>query len=99
MIDGMTKRQALTVMATSVIVGSILLGGDHLLGMEELAIGSRADLVDHRRLEIDHDTARDMLARGGLREESVEGIAFLAGGRVRGHRAVRLDAMFQTVEF
>merc|ERR1719152_722449 len=35
------------VMATGVVVGSILLTGDELLGVVQLAVGTGADLVDH----------------------------------------------------
>jgi hypothetical protein len=48
--------------ATSVVVRSILLAGDHLLGMEEAAVGAGADLVDNVWLKIAVDSARNVLA-------------------------------------
>ena len=39
-----------------------------LFGMEELAVGARADLVDDGRLEVEEDAARDVLARARLGE-------------------------------
>lgn len=39
-----------------------------------------------------------MLARAGLTEESVEGVVSAAQGLVRGHLAIRLDAMLQAVQ-
>ena len=42
-------------MAARVVVGRVLLAGDDLLGVEELAVRARADLVADRRLEVDVD--------------------------------------------
>ena len=50
------------VVATGVVVGSILLAGDHLLRVEELAVGTGADLVDDVGLEIDVDGTGNVLA-------------------------------------
>jgi hypothetical protein len=50
------------VVATSVVVRGILLAGDHLLGVEEGAVGAGADLVDDIGLEIAVDGARNVLA-------------------------------------
>ena len=41
------------VVAASEVVGGILLTGDQLLRVEELAVGARADLIDHGRLQVD----------------------------------------------
>ena len=40
------------VVATGVVVRRILLAGDHVLGVEQAAVGAGADLVDDVRLEI-----------------------------------------------
>jgi hypothetical protein len=40
-----------------------------------------------------------VLARTGLREESVEGIISASNGLVRGHLAVWLDAVFKAEQF
>ena len=56
------------------VVGGVLLAGDELLRVEELAVGARADLVDDGRLEVEEDAARDVLARARLGEEGVEGV-------------------------
>jgi len=50
------------VVATSVVVRRILLAGDHLLRVEEAAVGTSADLVDHIGLEITVDGTRNILA-------------------------------------
>jgi hypothetical protein len=54
------------------VIGSILLASDEGLRMEETAVGSRADLVDHVGLEIDVQGAGYVLARRRLREEGAE---------------------------
>lgn len=50
------------VVATSVVVGGILLAGDHLLGVEQRAVGTSADLIDDIGLEIAVDGTGDVLA-------------------------------------
>merc|ERR550514_241137 len=86
------------VVATRVVVGGVLLARDELLGVVELAVGAGALLVDDRRLEVDEDRAGHVLARAGLREEGVEGVVAAADRLVRGHLAVRLDAVLEAVE-
>ena len=61
-------------MATGKVVSRILLPGDELLWMEELAVRASAHLIDDSGLKIDKDSPRHMLARTGLAEEGVEGI-------------------------
>ena len=82
-------------MASGVVVGGILLAGDQLLGVEELAVGAQADLVDDGWFEIDEDGSRDVLAGSALREEGVEGVVADADGLVGRHLAVGLDAMLK----
>jgi len=73
--------------AARVVVRGVLLAGDELLGVEELAVRAGADLVDHGGLEVEEDAAGDVLARAGLGEEGVEGVVAAADGLVRGHLA------------
>lgn len=56
------KLLANGVMATSVVVRGILLAGDHVLGVEEAAVGAGADLVDDVGLKIAVDGAGDILS-------------------------------------
>jgi len=86
------------VMATGVVIGGILLARDQLLWVVELAVGSGADLVDHGRLEIEVDGARDVLASTSLREEGVERVVTATNGLVGGHLAIRLDAVLEAVK-
>lgn len=50
------------VVATGVVVRGILLACDHLLGVEEGAVGTGADLIDDVGLEIGVDGTGDVLA-------------------------------------
>jgi len=84
--------------AACIVVCSVLLPGDQLLGVEHLAIGPGAHLVDHRRLKVDEDGARDVLACARLSEEGVEGVVGDADGLVGGHLTVGLDAVLEAVE-
>ena len=63
-----------SVVAAGVVVGSVLLAGDQLLRMEQLAVGSSAYFVYHSRLQIDEDGARNVFSRAGLRKEGIERI-------------------------
>lgn len=64
------------VMTTGIIVGSILLAADQELGVEELAVGASADLIDRRGVEVDKDRPGDIFAVAGLGEEGLERAAF-----------------------
>ena len=63
-----------SVMATSVVVGSVLLARHHLLWVEELPVGASPDLVDDRGLQVEEDSPWNMLPRTSLAEEGREGI-------------------------
>mmetsp|Transcript_985 Transcript_985/g.4183 ORF Transcript_985/g.4183 Transcript_985/m.4183 type:complete len:495 (-) Transcript_985:76-1560(-) len=86
------------VVTTGEVVRGVLLAGDELLGVEELAVGAGADLVDHGGLEIEEDSAGDVLASTSLGEEGVESVVAATDGLVGGHLAVRLDAVLEAVE-
>ena len=49
-------------MATSVIVGGILLSGNQLLRVEKLAVSSSPDFVNDSRLQVDEDGTGNVLA-------------------------------------
>jgi len=86
------------VVATGVVVGGVLLASDQLLGVEQLAVGSGADLIDHGGLQIDEDGTWHVFAGAGLAEEGVEGVITTADGLVRGHLTIGLDAVLQAVQ-
>jgi len=83
------------VVTTGEVVGGILLTRDELLGVEELAVGASADLIDNGGLEIEEDAAGNVLAGTGLREEGVESIITATDGLVGGHLTVRLDTVLE----
>merc|ERR1719230_1769323 len=88
----------MVVVAASVVVSSILLAGNHLLRVVKLAVGAGADFVAHGRLEVNVDSAGNVLASAGLREEGVEGVVAAANGLVGRHLAIRLDAVLEAVK-
>lgn len=59
------------VVATGVVVGSILLAADQELGVEEGAVAARADLIDGRRVKVDEEGSGHVFASAGLAEEGL----------------------------
>lgn len=60
--DAVNELLADGVVTTGVVVGGILLAGDHHLGVEKVAVGTGADFVDDIGLEIAVDGAGNVLA-------------------------------------
>ena len=85
-------------MAAGEVVGGILLAGDQLLRMEQLTVRTRADLIDHRRLQVDEDAARNVLASARLGEEGVERVITATDRLVARHLTVRLNTVLQAEE-
>lgn len=50
------------VVATGIVVGSVLLAGDHVLGVEQASVWAGADLIDDVRLKIAVDCSWDILS-------------------------------------
>ena len=67
-------------------------------GVEQLAVGTSPDLINHSGLQVQEHCAGYMLASAGLREEGVEGIVSITNRLVGGHLTIRLDTMLQAVE-
>jgi hypothetical protein len=67
--DLVDELLANSVMSASIVIGRILLASDHLLRVEEAAVGTGADLVDDIWLEITVDGAWDIFALASLGEE------------------------------
>jgi len=86
------------VVTTGEVVGSIFLAGDKLLGVEELPVGTSADLIDDGGLEIEEDGTGDVLAGTSLGEEGVEGVVTTTDGLVGGHLTVRLNTVLEAEE-
>ena len=87
------------VVTTSIVVGSILLSTDDLLGVIKLAECSTSDLVTHGWFKINVDSTGNVLARSRFTEEGAVGIInSTAGGLGRSHCTVGVDAMLQAVQ-
>ena len=50
------------IMTSRIIIRRVLLSTDEQLGMEQLSVVARADLVDRARIQIHKDRPRDVLA-------------------------------------
>jgi hypothetical protein len=87
-----------SVVATSVIVGSILLAGDHLLWVEKAAIGTSADLIDDVWLEITVDGTWDIFALASLGEEGAESLIRIGGLALLSQVSIRLDTVLEAVK-
>ena len=83
------------VVATSEVVSSVLLASNQLLWMEQLTVCAGAHLINNSGLQVNHHTARHMLASTGLREEGVECIVTTANRLVAGHLTIGLDAVLE----
>ena len=83
------------IVATSVVVGSILFAADQHLRVEEGAVAAGADLVDGGGVEIDEERTGDMLAAAGLSEEGLKRarVANVLGVGVR--TTISAEAMLQ----
>jgi hypothetical protein len=87
-----------SVVTTGVVVGSVFLAVDDLLGVVELGVGSSTDFVANSGFQIDVDGTRDMLARLSLAEEGVEGVIGNTDRAIGGHVTIRSDAMLEAVQ-
>jgi len=94
-IDDLTSDGVVT---SGEVVGGILLSGDELLGVEELSVGSGSHLIDNGGLEIEEDSAGDVLAGTSLGEEGVESIVATTDGLVGRHLTVWLDTVLEAEE-
>jgi len=87
------------VVTTGVVVGGILFAGDQLFGVEQLTVGTGADLIDDSWFKIDEDGSWDVLSSSSFTEEGVEGIITTSDGLVTWHLTIRLDTVLKTVQF
>lgn len=77
-------------MASCEVIGGVFFAADELLGMEELAVRTGSDLVDHGGLQIHEHRAWNVLSRSGLREERVERVVATTDRLVARHLPIRL---------
>ena len=86
------------VVTTGEVVSGIFLTGDELLWVEELSVGASSDLIDDGGLEIEEDSAGDVLASTSLGEEGVESVVTATDGLIGRHLTVRLDTVLEAEE-
>jgi len=87
------------VVAAGVVVGSILLAGDQLIGVEELGIFADFDIIDDGGFQIEIDAAGDVFAGSRLTEEGIEGNWPVRALPVFGEGSVGIDSVFEAIEF
>ena len=87
------------VVSTSVVVGGILLASDELFRVEQLVVGSSPYFIDNGGFQVEEDSTGHVFSSSSFAEEGVEGVITASDGLVRGHLAIRLDTMLETVEF
>ena len=85
------------VMSARIVIGGILLSTDQQLGVEQLAVITRANLVDGRGVKINEDGARDIFSASSFSENSVELARVVEGFRVRVRTSVFLETMLEEV--
>jgi len=86
------------VVTTGEVISGIFLTGDELFRVEQLAISSSADFIDHSGFKIDKDATGDVLASTSLRKEGVESVIGATDSLVSGHSAIGLNAVLKAVE-
>ena len=86
------------VVASGEVVGSIFLTGDQLLGVEQLAVGSGSDFIDHSGFKIEEHAAGHVLAGTSFGEESVESIITSTDSLIGRHLTIGLDTVFEAEE-
>jgi len=84
-------------MASSIVIGRVLLAANQQLRVEQLAIVTSADLVDGRGVEVDEDGTRDIFPTASLREDGIELAGVMQCLRVRIRATILLEAMFEEV--
>jgi len=95
------------------VVGSVFLAADQQLGVEQLAVGTSADLIDglsplasslvhaqyatYRGVQVYEDGARDVFAIASLREEGLERATLVEILGIGVRTAVSLEAVLKKV--
>jgi hypothetical protein len=87
------------IMTASIIICCIFLARNKLLGVEQLAVGAGADLINNSGLQVQEDGTGNVLASTSLREEGVESIVLDADGLVGWHSAIRLNSVLEAEKF
>merc|ERR1719203_1188793 len=97
--DQVNNLLANGVVSTSIVVSGILLTSHQLLRVEQLTVSSSADFVDDSGLQINKDSSGYVFSRSSLGEKGIERVIPASNGFVRRHLSIRLDSVFQAIEF
>jgi hypothetical protein len=84
-------------MATRVVVCRVFLARNQQLGMEQLSVIARADLVNRGGVEVDEDRTRDVFSAARLCEHSIELAAIVEGLRIGVGTSILLEAVLEQV--
>jgi len=87
------------VVTSGVVVGGIFFASDELFRVEELSVGSSSDLIDYGWFQVNEDGSWDVFTSTSFAEEGVERVVTTTDGLVTWHLTIRLDTVFQTVQF
>lgn len=88
-----------SIVSSGEIVGGVFLSRNKLFRVEELSVSSGSNFINNGWFQIQENGSWDVFSSSGFREESVESIITTSNGLVRWHLSIRLDTVFQTVEF
>mmetsp|Transcript_10189 Transcript_10189/g.25546 ORF Transcript_10189/g.25546 Transcript_10189/m.25546 type:complete len:210 (-) Transcript_10189:43-672(-) len=99
--DGVNNLLSNGVVTAGVVVGSILLSRDDLLGVVELGELSGTDFVADVGFQIHKESTRDVLSGSGLAEEGVARVIGSGGSGAIGNNHITrgADSVFHAVEF
>merc|ERR1719203_1460919 len=89
--DQVNNLLANGVMSTSIVVSGIFLTSHQLLRVEQLAVSSSADFIK--------DSSGYVFSRSSLGEKGIKRVIPASDGFVRRHLSIRLDSVFQAIEF
>jgi hypothetical protein len=97
--NGINNLLSSSVVATSVVVGSVFFSTNDLLRVIKRLVGTRADCIADRRLQIHKNGTWDMSAGSGLAKKSRERVIVLNRGvnSVQVYGSIGADTVLQAV--
>ena len=95
--DTVDQLLANGVVATGIVVGSILLSVDQQLGVEELTVTTSSDLVDGGRVQVDKERAGHVFTTARLGEEGLIGAAVKDILRVRVGTTIKAKTVLEKI--
>ena len=86
------------IKSSGIIVGRVLLAGNHLHRIEKIAIDTGLNLVNAVRFKVHEDRPGHVLARSGFREERIERVDLRTQRFVSRHETIRHNFVLQAVQ-